>query len=226
MSRPSRFILEGGALVGVTCRTNRSGPLPSPRQALDALSHGVLGRAWRLFSVQVCGVVPAAGHLRLLLWAEDAVELSRFLAFVASGETGEPADSGAEPVLVLRDDSAPDRLTGGASLAYSSAVWFVETSVFSGSLSKLLDDDGYRGLQQALALRPEQGSLIPGSGGLRKLRWALEGRGKRGGLRVIYYWDQEEGSIYLLYLYAKNRQEDLTQDQLKQLRRIIQEDFR
>jgi hypothetical protein len=112
------------------------------------------------------------------------------------------------------------------SMAYNPAVWFVETSVFSGALSKLLGDDGYLALQLALALRPEQGVVIPGGGGLRKLRWALEGRGKRGSLRVIYYWDQAESSIYLLYLYAKNRQGDLTPEQLKQLRRIIQEEFR
>jgi len=105
-------------------------------------------------------------------------------------------------------------------------VWFVETSVFSGLLQEILPDDDYRSLQTALALRPEQGALIQGSGGLRKLRWALRGKGKRGGLRIIYYWDVAEDVIYLLYLYPKNQQEDLRPDQLKLLRRTIEEDLK
>jgi mRNA-degrading endonuclease RelE of RelBE toxin-antitoxin system len=72
--------------------------------------------------------------------------------------------------------------------------------VFSGQLFEHLHDDNYRSLQLALTLRPEQGALIPGSGGLRKLRWALRGKGKRGGLRIIYYWDSAEDVIYLIYL--------------------------
>jgi hypothetical protein len=105
-------------------------------------------------------------------------------------------------------------------------VWFVETPIFSGQLYRLLSDDDYRSLQLALTLRPEQGALIPGSGGLRKLRWARPGQGKRGGLRVIYYWVSSESLIYLLFLYAKNQQEDLRPDQLELLRRIIEEDLK
>ena len=111
-------------------------------------------------------------------------------------------------------------------MAYSSSVWFVETPVFSSQLQGLLSDDEYRALQLALALRPEQGALIPGTGGLRKLRWALRGKGKRGGLRVIYYWDPSEDVIYLLFLYPKNEQEDLTPDQLKRLKKIVEEDLK
>lgn len=102
-------------------------------------------------------------------------------------------------------------------------MWFIETPVFSSQLYALLSDDDFSALQLVLALRPEQGALIPGGGGLRKLRWGLRGKGKRGGLRVIYYWDPTEGGIYLLFLYPKNRQEDLTPEQLKLLRRIVQE---
>ena len=105
-------------------------------------------------------------------------------------------------------------------------MWFVETPVFTGQLGGLLSDEEYRALQLALALRPEQGALIPGGGGLRKLRWALHDKGKRGGLRVIYYWDPAEDVTYLLFLYSKNRQEDLTPDQLKRLRRIVQEELK
>jgi hypothetical protein len=102
----------------------------------------------------------------------------------------------------------------------------VETSIFSGQLYELLSDDDYRALQYALALRPEQGALIPGSGGLRKIRWSLRDKGKRGGLRVIYYWDSAEDVIYLVYLYSKNQQTDLKPNQLKMLRRVVEEDLK
>ncbi|HEX5759567.1 MAG TPA: type II toxin-antitoxin system RelE/ParE family toxin [Thermoanaerobaculia bacterium] len=105
-------------------------------------------------------------------------------------------------------------------------MWFIETPVFSDHLYELLSDDEYRGLQLALALRPEQGHLIPGGGGLRKLRWRLRGKGKSGGLRIIYYWDPTEGAVYLLFLYPKSRQEDLTASQLRLLRRIVQEELK
>jgi hypothetical protein len=65
---------------------------------------------------------------------------------------------------------------------------FVETRVFTSAIGKHLDDEGYRHLQIALMLRPEQGRVVPGSGGLRKLRWTTPGSGKRGGLGVIYFW--------------------------------------
>ncbi|HVF61480.1 MAG TPA: type II toxin-antitoxin system RelE/ParE family toxin [Thermoanaerobaculia bacterium] len=104
-------------------------------------------------------------------------------------------------------------------------MWFIETPVFSDHLYELLSDDEYRGLQLALALRPEQGNLIPGGGGLRKLRWRLRGKGKSGGLRIIYYWDPAESAVYLLFLYPKTRQEDLTATQLRLLRRIVQEEL-
>ena len=105
-------------------------------------------------------------------------------------------------------------------------MWFIETLVFSDHLYELLSDDEYRGLQLALTLRPEQGNLIPGGGGLRKLRWRLRGKGKSGGLRIIYYWDPAESAVYLLFLYPKSRQDDLTASQLRLLRRIVQEELK
>ncbi len=80
-------------------------------------------------------------------------------------------------------------------------------------------------MQLALILRPEQGQLIPG-GGLRKLWWGAEGRGKRGGVRTIYYWAVEERVCYMLYIYAKNEQGDLTSAQIRALARVIKEEFK
>jgi hypothetical protein len=103
---------------------------------------------------------------------------------------------------------------------------FVETPVFTSSVRRLLDDGQYRALQLALLLRPEQGQLIPDGGGLRKLRWGTAGRGKRGGLRTIYYWAVEEQVCFMLYIYSKSEQGDLTQAQIKTLARLVREEFK
>ena len=79
-------------------------------------------------------------------------------------------------------------------------------------------DDEYAEMQTFLMHRPDAGSIIKGSGGIRKLRWAGSGRGKRGGLRVIYYWWVAKDRISQLMVYPKNEQDDLTADQLKKLR--------
>lgn len=100
---------------------------------------------------------------------------------------------------------------------------FIETAVFSRRLEKLLSDDEYSLLQKELMTNPDKGDLIRHSGGLRKLRWAAEGRGKRGGLRIIYYWAVIKHQIYMLYVYPKSKQENLTPAQLSALRRIIEE---
>lgn len=66
---------------------------------------------------------------------------------------------------------------------------FIETPIFTREALNLLEDEDYHALQLALLLRPEQGVVIPGAGGLRKFRWGIKRKGKRGGGRVIYYWD-------------------------------------
>ncbi|MBI5094035.1 MAG: type II toxin-antitoxin system RelE/ParE family toxin [Candidatus Hydrogenedentes bacterium] len=99
---------------------------------------------------------------------------------------------------------------------------FVETTVFTKDIKAFLPDEEYRQLQLALMLRSDSGELIQHSGGLRKIRWNLPGGGKRGGLRIIYYWDQPD-TIYLLLAYQKSAQEDLTSGQLKMLRRFVKE---
>ncbi len=101
----------------------------------------------------------------------------------------------------------------------------IETSIFTRQVQALLDDDDYRRLQTILVIRPDAGDLIPGGGGLRKIRWGTQGRGKRGGLRVIYYWAVRQDRILMLLMYAKNVQDDLTAEQLKVLRAIIEEEY-
>lgn len=103
---------------------------------------------------------------------------------------------------------------------------FIETPIFTSQVEELLSDDEYRGLQLALVLRPEQGSVIPGGGGLRKMRWTLRGKGKRGGVRVVYYWIAAEDQFYMLFAYPKTRQSDLSKDQLRILRRLAKEEFK
>lgn len=101
----------------------------------------------------------------------------------------------------------------------------VETSIFTRQVQALLDDDDYRRLQMTLVLRPETGDLIPGGGGLRKIRWGARGRGKRGGVRMIYYWAVQQDRILMLLMYAKSEVDDLTAEQLKVLRKIIEEEY-
>lgn len=102
----------------------------------------------------------------------------------------------------------------------------VETPVFTRRVLTLLRDDDYRLLQYQLVARPEVGNVIRGSGGLRKIRWAATGRGKRGGVRVIYYWAADQEIIVMLLIYGKNEQDDLTSEQLRLLKRLVNEEFK
>jgi len=100
---------------------------------------------------------------------------------------------------------------------------FIETPIFTKLVTDLVPDDEYRKIQLALVLRPEAGKIIPGSGGLRKIPWKINGGGKRGGLRSIYFWDVSEETIYMLLIYKKSKQEDLTSNQLKTLRSLVKD---
>ena len=99
---------------------------------------------------------------------------------------------------------------------------FVETSVFTSLLPRFLSDDEYRELQSYLAERPEAGSLIRGSGGIRKLRWSRPGTGKSGGLRIIYYWAKAPSQIYLLTLYSKGERETIDAATLKRIAKQLE----
>lgn len=102
---------------------------------------------------------------------------------------------------------------------------FIETPVFTRVVVELLDDEAYHSLQRALVLRPTLGPVIRGSGALRKLRWTLPGQGKRGGVRVIYFWDEPSETFYMLYVYRKSARDDLTAQQLRALGRLVREEF-
>ena len=94
---------------------------------------------------------------------------------------------------------------------------FIESSVFERILPSYLDDDEYSELQQFLTLNPEAGEVVPGSGGVRKMRWARQGTGKRGGLRVIYFVRYKPNEFWMLTLYAKAKHDNVPAHILKQL---------
>lgn len=90
---------------------------------------------------------------------------------------------------------------------------------------KGLNDDDYRALQDHSTGPTRTGLVIPGSGGLRRIRWSAVGRGKRGGIRVIYFWDKASSTCYMLFLYRKNEQGDLPATQTRDLARLVREEF-
>lgn len=98
---------------------------------------------------------------------------------------------------------------------------FVETSIFTKIVERYLSDDEFAELQTYLHEQPEAGDVIRGSGGVRKLRWALQGRGKRGGVRIIYYLKLDDGQIWLLTMYAKNVKETIPTQVLRQIKEVI-----
>ena len=99
---------------------------------------------------------------------------------------------------------------------------FIETKVFTKLVQSLLSDDEYRELQTKLIEQPDTGDIIRGSGGLRKMRWSLEGKGKSGGVRIIYYWVSHIHEIRIIYMYPKHKQENLTPEQLKLLKDMVE----
>ncbi len=106
-------------------------------------------------------------------------------------------------------------------------MYFIETPIFSKQRQSVLSvDEKYRSLQSALLKCPTQGDVIKGTGGLRKMRWGLEGKGKRGGLRLIYYWHEIREAFLLLYLYPKNELDDLSSTQRRLLAKLVQEKFK
>jgi hypothetical protein len=100
---------------------------------------------------------------------------------------------------------------------------FVETSLFTKLLPGYLADDEYRLLQIHLIEHPDAGAIIRGSGGVRKVRWRAGGKGKSGGVRIIYYWVTAEQKIFFLTLYGKGEKEDLSAQDLKRVVKLLEE---
>jgi mRNA-degrading endonuclease RelE of RelBE toxin-antitoxin system len=100
---------------------------------------------------------------------------------------------------------------------------FIEAPAFTRQLSEYLDSDEYRLLQNALAENPDLGELMPGTGGFRKLRWAdaRRGKGRRSGLRIIYFHFLSDHQVWLMTLYGKDEAKDLTQPQKKLLKAAL-----
>ena len=94
---------------------------------------------------------------------------------------------------------------------------FIETTTFTKLVYDHLSEEEFVGLQNYLLTHPNAGDVIPGSGGVRKLRWSSDGRGKRGGVRVIYYWKVSEEEIWLITLYAKKEASTISPQILKKI---------
>ena len=99
---------------------------------------------------------------------------------------------------------------------------FIEAPSFERVRQSYLDDDEYRLLQAALMANPAAGDLVRGSGGIRKMRWAAAGTGKRGGLRVIYYWITKRDHVLLLTMYRKSEVSDLAPVEVRALRALVE----
>lgn len=97
---------------------------------------------------------------------------------------------------------------------------------FLKKIENLLFDESYRILQNELIKDPGKGRVIRGRGGLRKIRWILAGKGKSGGVRIIYYWLKANDIIIMLLIYSKNEQDDLSNDQLKILKKLVEKEFK
>ncbi len=98
---------------------------------------------------------------------------------------------------------------------------FVETPTFTRLVTALLSDNEYRGLQNDLLETPDLGDLIRGGGGIRKMRFAAQGRGKSGGVRVIYYWLKDNHQIYMLVIYPKSQKDTLSDKEVAILAQLV-----
>lgn len=101
---------------------------------------------------------------------------------------------------------------------------FIETSSFTKHVSEYLSDDEFLALQVYLLERPDSGRVIRGTGGVRKVRWAGSGRGKSGGVRVIYYWRFREDEIWLLTIYRKSEKDTIPAHVLRRIAEEIDRD--
>jgi hypothetical protein len=116
-----------------------------------------------------------------------------------------------------------DRYTPMAYNEYVKIIIeFSETPIFTSQITEAISDEDYRSLQSELIKNPCLGKKIPSSGGLRKIRWGMEGHGKSKGLRIIYFWKESRQIILMLFVYPKNVQTNLTHDQVIRLHKIVE----
>ena len=99
---------------------------------------------------------------------------------------------------------------------------FIEASAFTKHIYDYLTDDEYLGLQGFLLKYPEFGKVVPGSGGVRKLRWGMSGKGKSSGVRMIYYFKKQDDEIWLLTIYSKSEVENISAYILRQIAKEIE----
>ena len=108
-------------------------------------------------------------------------------------------------------------------MPYNRKMVFIETSIFTKLLYGYLTEDEYIGLQGYMFKYPEAGDVVPGSGGVRKLRWSIAGKGKRGGVRVIYFFKKRDNEIWLLTIYGKSQVENIPAHILRQIAEEIKD---
>lgn len=110
-------------------------------------------------------------------------------------------------------------------MTYIIYMEIYETNIFTKQINELISAEEYRQLQSVLVINPLAGALIKNSGGLRKIRWRISGKGKSGGIRVIYYYVTSDNKIFMLIAYEKSKKDDLTQKQLASLRKLVIEEL-
>ena len=108
------------------------------------------------------------------------------------------------------------------ALPYNSIMEFIEATAFTKYVYDYLTEDEYLGLQSFLLQNPEAGKIVRGSGGVRKVRWAITGKGKSGGVRVIYYFKKQDDEIWLLTIYSKSEVESIPAHVLRQIAKEIE----
>ena len=108
-------------------------------------------------------------------------------------------------------------------MPYNKLLEFIEATAFTKYLYDYLSEDEYLGLQSFLLQHPESGKVVRGSGGVRKVRWAMSGKGQSGGVRVIYYFKKQDVEIWLLTIYSKNEVENIPAHVLRQIAKEIED---
>ena len=170
----------------------------------------------------------SSAHGRPALYGNTTSTLNNIIPALFSSVTGCHSPVPSSVVLPIQNwhhstnPNFPHPLDTTTPMAYNISMIFIETSLFTQRIVQIMDDDAYGELQEHLAAHPEAGPVIIGSGGVRKIRWRGSSRGKRGGSRLIYYWDNGH-QILMLYAYLKNERENLTPEQISMMREIAKE---